>query len=265
MVGMLPFVVGAIVLGAVYVALGVRRAGELAKEGDDLQKQNRHGEALAKYDEAIKNDGANAQYHTGRGHALWGLGRRRDALEAYKRAAGHAPKSSAALTDVARALLALNRPEEACDAANAAISLSIANSEARMIRAEALWDAGAREDAVDAMRELTGAHDTVDARIRTAEMLCVLDRHKEEIYELECAVGMGGDGARLHHRIGLAKFRAGESDPKRRRRLYAEAVDSFERALERDKRLVEASMSLDYAKRELAGLDSEGGDGRQDP
>lgn len=265
MVGPIAIVGGAVIAGGLYVLWNVYKAGELASEGDGLHRQGRSREALAKYDEAIKKDGSNARYHTQRGHVLRALGRARDALEAYRAAAEREPKSSAALTDVAQALLELNRPREAHDAASVAISASAGNTEARRIAGEALWGMGMREEAVDAMRELARMRDTAGVRARIAAMLHYLGRHAEELVELERAVSMNANDARLHLRVGHARFLVGKGDPKRRRRLYTGAIASYERALEINRHDAEASMALDYARGQLAGMDPEGGPETQDP
>lgn len=265
MVGPIAIAGIAAIAGGLYVLWNKHRAGELADEGDGLRRQGRNREALAKYDEAVRRDWPGARYHTRRGHALCALGRAKDALEAYRAAAERSPKSSAALTDVARTLLWLDRPREAHNAANGAISAFAGNSEARRIAGEALWDMGMRKDAVHAMQELAHIHDTAGVRSRIAEMLHALKRHGEELAELERAVELDANDARLHHRIGLAKFFIGKDDPKRRRRLYREAISSFGRALEIDKNHVEAHMSRDYARGQLADLGPEGGAGTQGP
>lgn len=265
MVGPIAIAGGVVIASGIYMLWSVYRADKLAGEGDGLHRQGRNREALAKYDEAIKKDGSNARYHTQRGHVLRALGRTKDALEAYRTAAGRKPGDSVALTDVARALLELDRPREAHDAAKDAIAASAPNTEARRIMGEALWDMGMREDAVGAMRELAGMLRTAGVHSRIAAMLHHLERYGEELAELERAIGLDANDALLHRRAGHAKIFVGRGDPGRRRRLYTEAIASYERALEISWHDSEASMSLDYARRQLADLGPEGGPDAQDP
>lgn len=258
-------IAGAVAAAAGLLAWDAHRTREIAREGENLHRQGRNEEALEKYDEAIRRDGANPQYRAQRGHVLRDLGKRNGALGAYRKAAELDPESSAAHADVARVLLSLGRPDDARVAADRAIRLSGSNTEARRILGDALWDAGMRQDAVYAMQELAHMRDTAGVRSRLAEMLHALKRHGEELEELERAVELDANDARLHHRIGLAKLLIGKGDPKRRRRLYTGAIASFEAALEIDKHHAEAPVSLDYAKRQLADLGPEGGPGTPDP
>jgi len=235
-----------------------QKSEERAERGRLLHEQGRYAEAEREYAAAIGLAPGDPRFRTGRGRALAALGRRRDALDEYHAATRLDRGSSAAHVDVARALLLLGHPQDALASAERAARLSPLSPEARLAKGEALLALGMREGAIAEMRESARMRDGTGLRTRIAALLRMLERHDEELAELDRAVAVGGESADLHYRRGCALWLIGKGDAGERPRRYREAVAAFEAALGIDRNHVEASMALEHARAQLEGLEGAG-------
>jgi tetratricopeptide (TPR) repeat protein len=102
--------------------------------GSELQKLNRHEEALASYDNAIALDPASVDACNDRGTVLQHLQRYDEALASYERAAALRPDFASAYYNQGAALLNLGRNEEALARYDRAISLNPLYADAHMNR-----------------------------------------------------------------------------------------------------------------------------------
>jgi len=109
-----------------------------AGKGLALHGLNRQREALAAFEYALELDHRNAEAHNGIGLILAATGRNKEALDAFERAILYAPTHATYFVNKGSILLKLKRYAEALGAADRAIQLAPRDAEAYRIKGHAL-------------------------------------------------------------------------------------------------------------------------------
>ena len=128
-----------------------------------------------------------AEAHSNLGVALWGLGRRAEALRALRRAAHLAKDEPDPLRNLGLALLELGRPDRAVDVLRRAAALSPGQAPALLDLAEAAFEAGRHAEAQGALDQASGLDATAIAsrpRSLAARDALRLERLRAEAGEL---------------------------------------------------------------------------------
>ena len=141
----------------------------LLNHGLVLNAMNRHQEALASFDEALKHKGRFAEALNNRGSVLVTLGRSAEALDNFKRAIAIKPDYADAFYNQGNALKELDRYDEALKSYDRAIALRPNYAKAHCNRGSVLDMLGRPADALVVLRP--GAGDRTRLRRSDAQPL----------------------------------------------------------------------------------------------
>jgi len=175
-------------------ARGTTAAEELCQRGLSLASLGRHAEALAAYDEALRQSPDEPVLHSNRGNALSHLDRLDEALAAFARAVALRPRYDTALANRALALARAGRFLEALGDCDQALAWNARSTVAWQARGVVLSNLGRRVEAIaayDAALEVD-ARDPV-AWSNKAGNLLELGRYQEAIaaYDRALAIDPG--------------------------------------------------------------------------
>jgi predicted O-linked N-acetylglucosamine transferase (SPINDLY family) len=148
--------------------------------GYALQRLERHAEALACYDRALKENPNLPDIALPRGIALSNLRRHAEALVEYEKAVASRPGDALAWHARGSALLELGRSREALESFDKTLTIRRDNAETWRNRALALLQLNQPQAALDSLdRAISLAPDYVDALIDRAGALLRFRRHEE--------------------------------------------------------------------------------------
>ncbi|HLB25685.1 MAG TPA: tetratricopeptide repeat protein [Nitrospirota bacterium] len=139
---------------------GGKETQALVDEAAGLMKQNKHQEALARLDKAVKADPKDAKAHFYRGNALSILGSKDEAIKEYDLAIKYAPDIPQPYYNKGNALANLEKSEEAVAAYDQAIARDPAYVKAYYNKALLLDRLGRKDEArevFDKANALSGA------------------------------------------------------------------------------------------------------------
>ena len=184
--------IGLVVLLAIAGALSVvfniflkRLEGKIFQQGNELFNKGIYSEAIAKYDELLKNDGNYYQAWTNRGYALAGLGKYDRMLESCFSATIVEPEATYAWNCQGEALYNLKQYEEALAAFDKAIALNPTDPVFWINRGESLL----------ALKR------TSEALAATNEAIALLEQIKQvdgsEKIKRECSIALSNKGRAL--------------------------------------------------------------------
>ena len=188
-----------------------------------LNAMNRHEEALASFDEAIKHKGRFAEAHNNRGSVLMALGRCEEALDNFKRAIAIKPDYAEAFYNQGNAFRELDRHDEAIKSFDRAIALRPNYAKAHCNRGSVLDVLGRSADALAGYdRALAIAARYAEAMLNRCGALRALKRIDDTLQCLDRLLTVHPDYAEAHYMRGM--LMADFNRP-------AEALASFEKAV----------------------------------
>ena len=159
--------------------------------GYALQRLERHEEALACYDSALKSNPGITNIALARGIALSNLRRHDEALAQYDRAVAARPADALAWHARGGALLELGRNDDALQSFDKALRITRDNPETWRNRALALSQLGRPLEALDSVaKALALAPGYADALIDQGNILMRLRRHGEALVSFDRAIAL---------------------------------------------------------------------------
>ena len=203
----------------------------LLNHGNVLNAMQRHHEALANFDEAIKRKKGFADAHNNRGSVLVALERYEEALESFNRAIALKPDYAEAHYNQGNALRMLNRYPEALKRFGRAIELRPKYAKAFCNRGAVLEAIGQSTEALaEYERALAIQPNFPEAMLNRCGSLRALKRYDETLQTLDTLLAAHPNYAEAHYMRGmlLADFNRA-----------TDAVASYEKA---------AALKADYSK-----------------
>jgi protein O-GlcNAc transferase len=195
----------------------------LLNHGLVLNAMNRHDEALASFEEAIKRKSKFAEAHNNRGSVLTEMGRCKEALESLRRAIALKPDYAEAHYNLGSALRKLDHHDEALNSFDRALTLRPNYAKAHCNRGAVLEALGKSTEALACHdRALAIQRDLAEAMLNRSASLRSLKRVREAFENLERLLALHPKYAEAHHQRGLML-----SDDNR----ATEAVACYERAV----------------------------------
>ncbi len=170
---------------------GATAAEELCQRGLSLASLGRHQEAIACYDEALRQSPDEPVLHSNRGNALSHLDRLDEALAAFARAVALRPRYDTAFANRALALTRAGRFDEALRDADQALAWNARSTVAWQARGVVLSSLGRRDEAIaayDAALEVD-ARDPI-AWSNKAGNLLELGRYPEAVAAFDHALAL---------------------------------------------------------------------------
>ena len=173
--------------------------------------QRRPAEALAAYDEILRDQPRDAAALINRGNVLQSLARFADALEAFDAVLRIAPGSADARYNRGNALLAMGRHEEAIAAFDTAIALRPNQAQGLLNRGIALAALGRHADALEAYRVVLAldSHRT-EAHYNAGNALRALERDADAVASYDAALALQPDHADAHWNRAWALLALGD-------------------------------------------------------
>ena len=222
-------------LCATGIAGGRGGAETHARRGLALAGMGRAEEAVASYDEAIREEPGHALAHLDRGVALAGMGRTEEAVASYDEAIRCDPPLARAHHSRAGALAALGRADEALTAYDAAIGLDGHAADAHTDKGVLYASLGRTDEAFSAYDAAIGA-DPYAARAysKKGQLLHCTGRNREAAECYDAAIEIDPRLAEAHVGRGRVALAAG---------LLDEALAGCNTAIKIDPRLAEAHAS----------------------
>ena len=155
-------------------------AGAYTGKGLALHGLNRQREALTTFEHALELDPRNAEAYNGIGLILAATGRNKEALDAFERAILYTPTHATYFVNKGSVLLKLKRYAEALGAADRAIQLAPTDAEAYRIKGHALRTLKCYMDALGVYERLLALNPNLElAWFNKSEVLRHLGRAKE--------------------------------------------------------------------------------------
>jgi len=190
---------------------------------ETLRAMNRLDEALAAYDEAIRDFPEDVVARNGRAETFRAMNRLDEALDAYDQAIRDFPADIFARSGRAETLRAMNRLDEALAAYNEAIRAFPGDVVARNGRAETLRAMNRLDEALDAYNEAIRAFpDNVVARNGRAETLRAMNRLDEALDAYDEAI---------RDLPNSVVTRSGRAETLRAMNRLGEALDAYDEAI----------------------------------
>ena len=226
--------------------------------GNALLSLGRPGEALARFDAALRLNPRDPQYHFERGNALKDLGRIDDALSSYGKALGLSPGYAEAHNNMGIALKESGRLAEALASYDRALALRPRYAEAHGNRGNVLKEMGRLEEALasyDAALRLKPGY--AEAHSNRGNALARLRKLDDALASHDRALALKPDYAEGHNNRGLVLKELGRLDEAlashdaaiRLRQGYAEAYSNRGNVLKDLGRMDEALASFGEAIR----------------
>jgi protein O-GlcNAc transferase len=211
----------------------------LLNYGNVLNAMQRHHEALANFDEAIRRKKGFADAHNNRGSVLLALERYEEALESFKRAIALKPDYAEAHYNQGNALRMLNRYPEALKSFDRAIALRPKYAKAYCNRGAVLEAIGKPTEAiVEFDQALAILPDFPEATLKRCCSLHSLKRYDEMVQSLDALLAAHPNYAEAHYMRGLLLADFNRAN---------EAAASHERA---------AALKADYGKARWASCNA---------
>jgi protein O-GlcNAc transferase len=203
----------------------------LLNHGNVLDAMQRHQEALANFDEAIRRKKGFAEAHCNRGATLLALERHEEALESLKRAIALKPDYADAFYNQGNALRLLNRNPEALKSFDRAIALRPNHAKAYCNRGAVLEALGKSTEALaEFERALAILPNFPEATLNRCRSLRALKRYDETLQALDALLASHPNYAEAHYMRGMLLADCNRAN---------DAVASYEKA---------ATLKSDYSK-----------------
>lgn len=202
-----------------------RRNGpsELYATGRYFLSQGNFQKALPHFEEASRKDVSFADAYLGMGTCLEGLGRLKEAAEAFELAITLKPEENDAYLGLGSALTASGRYAEAVEAFQQAVRLKPDDALAYDNMGTALTNMGRHEEACIAYQEAIKLRpDLFSPYNNLGVEFCTLKRYPESAEALKRAIQIEPDNARAHYNLGYTFSQA---------RKYREAMESYKVAI----------------------------------
>jgi tetratricopeptide (TPR) repeat protein len=204
-----------------------------------LQADGRMDEALEHYRKAVSINPSYAPAYSNMGTVLLAQGNDAAAVDAYRQALAIQPDFPDAHFNLGNALLTLGRPADAADEFRAALASSPGAVDVLTNLGIALLDAGRLEDGMASLRRaVAAAPRAAEPRYALGRALLEQGRAGEAIEHLQVAADQA-PSAEVLNDLGIALDTAGRT---------ADAVASFERALQLDASFTEARRNLEVVR-----------------
>lgn len=172
-------------------------------EGNALEDQGHHHEALQRYDEALRLAPTLARAHVNRGNALLGTGDANSAIEAYQQALALEPQSASAHYNLGNAFVAAGRLESALAAYREAIAANPTFVDAEVALGVAQESLGQLDDAIASYRRaLTIAPRHAQTRLNLGNALHVAGRFDDSVAILQEALEINPRYTDAHRSLG---------------------------------------------------------------
>ena len=202
------------------------QSADLLRQGIYLSRLDRHEDALAAFDQALKVDPHNANLWAGRGIELKSLNRDEDALPAFDKAVELDPSNSRAWLLRGMVLGRLDRDEEVLAAFDKAVELDPKHAHAWVHRGIALGVLDRDEEALAAFDKAIALDvDDSEAWRNRGKALSRLNRGDEALAAFDKAADLDPNDANTWLSRGMALGRLGRDE---------EALAAFDKAVELD-------------------------------
>jgi predicted O-linked N-acetylglucosamine transferase (SPINDLY family) len=205
------------------LTVNLERARALHGLGVEAMAQNRCGEALRLYDEALQLSPTSLGVLINRSNCLRRLGRQMEALAGYNRALELMPEHGGALCNRGLTLMDLGRPAEALMSFEQALRVNPEDPIALNNRAYALLELRRPRDALASCEQALARNaDYVDAHYNRGNALLDLQRVGDALSSFDCVIALQPGHAKAHHNRGNACWLLGRPQ---------KALASFDAAL----------------------------------
>lgn len=246
-----------------------------------LNALNRHEEAIASFDQAIKLKSKFAEAHNNRGVVLNTLGRVDEALDSFAKALSITPNYAEAWSNRGNSMLKLKRYEDALKAFDRALVARPGYADALYNRGNAFKDMGKPEEALASFERAIAAEPSlVPCHINRGVLLGELGRNEEALasYDTVLALAPGNVEATYNRghvlerlkryeaaleaydqaialRPDLAEAYANRGNVLRELKRFTEALASYDRALELRPDMIEALSNRGMILHELKRIE----------
>ncbi len=177
---------------------------------DTLLSQGQIDQAIAHYQELVRNKPDNVGGHHNLGGALIQAGRPQDALAPLRRALELQPDNSEVHNNLGVALIQTGQPQDALPPLRRALELQPDNPDAQNNLGWALIQTGQPQDALPPLRRALELQlDNPDAHNNFGVALIQTGRPQDALPPLRRALELQPDNPDVHHNLGLALIQAG--------------------------------------------------------